>query len=62
MNEYWVWELACLKSHESMARGPSRHTARVWASPSSRTYKKLLHPSSPLWLGFIVAYYDNHPP
>ena len=46
---------ARLKSHEPTARGPSRHTARVRASPSSRACKNLLQPS-PLWLGFIVAW------
>ena len=47
--------MAWLKSHEPTARGPCRHTAHVRASPSSRAYKELLHPS-PLWLGFIVVW------
>ena len=55
------WEIvgsvgqARLKSHEPTARGPSRHTARVRASPSSRACKELVHPT-PLWLGFIVVW------
>ena len=47
--------MAWLKSHEPTARGPSCHTARVRASPSSRACKELLHPT-PLWLGFIVVW------
>ena len=44
---------ARLKSHEPTARGPSRHTARVRASPSSRARVKNYYIPHPYGLDLL---------